>query len=809
MTHENYSEDDTRAKLIDPALHNAGWREPMIRRAVPIGKGAVEMGRDGIPHRANPKQADYILSVARNDQSEFVPLAILEAKKENLPPDAGMQQVREYARLFNVPVVFSANGHQFAEMNRLVGIISKPRKMSEFPGPDELRRRFKDTLDFALDEPVAEPLHMKYTPSGKPRYYQDAAIRAAMEKIARCEKQGKPRRVLLPLATGAGKTHVAVNLMRRIADAKHSVCALFLCDRVELRDQARDAFEKEFGNDAVIVENRRGENPAKNARIHIATYQTLGVGRDADGENQSAVDAGATFNRLYPQKNFFSHIIVDECHRSAWNDWSLPLRRNPSAVHIGLTATPRAVNLPAKFRNAEENQADEQITADNRAYFGEPVYEYSIAQGMDDGYLALCMLDICRPNLDMAGGISGEEVAKHKPTDLLTGELVDKSEINPHYAPETFETQIHLPDRVREMCADLFNKLRNDSPQNTPDQKTIVFCESNHHADAVVAEMQNLRAELAAQNGETPPENYAFKCTAEANGAKLVKFFKTRTRDQFIAVTIDLLSTGVDVPPVRNLAFFRHLKSPIAFHQMLGRGTRIHEESGKLVFNVYDYTGVSALMGEELASRVRLKTKRDKDRENQPDDDREAVRKIRVDGLEVWINKLGQFVVKDGKVVSRAEYERQIAERLREKFRDLGEFSEQWTNPDRRAEMMNFLAQKGLSPNAALIADGRDGVDLYDYLAQVAWDANPKTRKQRADDFRANHKEWLNAMTPSAADTVRAIIAVFADGGTEELESPDIFKAPRVAKTGGLESLKSAGNPGETITEMKRRLFAD
>ena len=806
MLPKKHSEDDTRAKFITPALLDAGWSEVMIRRAVPIGKGAVEIGRDGIPCRAAPKEADYVLSVVLRD--EPVPIAILEAKKESLPPTAGMQQVREYARLFHVPFVFSSNGHQFVEMDRIAGIISAPRKMSEFPAPDELRRRYEQARKFSLSEPPAAPLHIPYSKrSGAPRYYQDAAIRAAMEKMARQRKTGKPPRILLPLATGAGKTFVAVNLLRRIAETDQPVCALFLCDRKELRDQAHAAFEKEFGGNALIVENRGGENPARNARIHIATYQTLGVGRDADGEDQNAVDDGATFHRLYPKENHFTHIVIDECHRSAWREWSLPLRRNPNAAHIGLTATPRELKIPARFQKADEAREAEKITGDNLKYFGEPVYEYSIVQGMDDGYLALCLLDLCRPSVDMRGGLSAEEIAKHKPTDLHTGELVDKSELNPHYAAETFEHQLHIPTRVHEMCADLFQKLREDDPDKGADQKTIIFCETDHHADAVAAEMQNLRAQIARQNGETPPDNYAFKCTAKSDGAKMIKRFRDSRADLFIAVTVDLLSTGVDVPAVRNIAFFRYLKSPIAFHQMLGRGTRIDEETGKFAFHIYDYTGVSALMGEELISRVRAKKKPEE--RPTPPDDRESVRKIRVDGVEVWINQLGQFALADGEIISRAEYERRIAERLREKVHNLDDFNKQWRDPPRRAEMMQFLADNGLSPNAALLADGRDGVDLYDYLAQVVWDADPKTRRQRAADFRANGAEWLDSMDPSAAAVVRAILAVFVDGGTDELESPDIFTAPRVADAGGFDALKNAGDPGETMTEMKRRLFAD
>ena len=809
MARKPYNEADTRAKLITPALRKRGWREALIQREFSIGRGEVEIGADGIPQRANPKPVDYLLSVAVREKSEPVPVAIVEAKKESLSPDNGIQQAREYARLFHVPCVFSSNGHQFTEMNLLTGIISAPRKMSEFPAPDELRRQYEDARGFSLDEAPAAPLFAPYSPDGeKKRYYQDAAIRAAMEKIAGQKKRGEAPRILLPLATGAGKTFIAVHLLRRIADAKQLPRALFLCDRKELRDQAHAEFSKEFGGNAVIVSNQNRENPARNAKIHIATYQTLGVGRDADGEDQDAVDDGATFNRLYPNKNHFSHIVIDECHRSAWGEWSLPLLRNPGAVHIGLTATPRTLKIPAHIHATDEGREDRQITADNLRHFGDPAYEYPITRGMEDGYLAMLMLDKALSNLDMRGGISAGELAQFKPADASTGEAVPESELQPHYHPETFQKILQLPDLVREMCADLFRKLQEDDPKRGPDQKTIVFCETVQHANEVVRQMQNLRAQLAQERGENAPDQYAFKCTADPGAPRRIVDFRSLPNSRFIAATVDLLSTGVDIPCVRNIAFFRHIKSPILFHQMLGRGTRIDEENAKLAFTVYDYANASVLMGEELARRARKK------RESRPDDETQGqalpvVRKIRADGLDVWINDLGRFAMTGGQFISRREYERRIAERLRDQVPDLRAFNIRWRDPQRRAQMMQFLAQGGLSPNAALIAGGSDDEDLYDFLARVVWDANPKTRKQRAADFAAKSAEWLDAMPADAAETVSAIIAVFADGGTEELDSPNLFQAPRVEQAGGFAALKKAGPFRETMTEMKRRLFAD
>ena len=232
-------------------------------------------------------------------------------------------------------------------------------------------------MGFSLSDPAARPLLVRYTGGeATRRYFQDAAIRAVLQKIAICEKTHEPKRALLSLATGAGKTFIAVHLLKRIADAGQLRRALFVCDRDELRSQALGAFQNVFGSEAAeVYKDGRWLNHARNARIHVATYQTL----DVDTE-----DGTANFLTTFYPENYFSHIIIDECHRSAWGKWSQVLTRNPDATQIGLTATPRQIEITEKSKEA---QADAQISADNLKYFGEPVYEYDMSQGIEDGYL--------------------------------------------------------------------------------------------------------------------------------------------------------------------------------------------------------------------------------------------------------------------------------------------------------------------------------------------------------------------------------------------------------------------------------------
>ena len=265
----NYNEADTRAKLIDPAIHKCGWTEDLIRREETAG--AVEIINGKARRRARGK-IDYVLRIKVNVDTQPVALALIEAKKESLPAGFGLDQAKGYAecRRLQVKYVFSSNGHQFIEFDCFTGLTSAPKPLAEFPSPDEIRARYEKGMGFMLDSPVARPLLQQYYGGeGTRRYYQDAAIRAVMEKVAKCEIDKKPKRVLLALATGSGKTFIAVNLLKRISDAGQLTRALFVCDRDELRTQAVKAFQNVFGSDAAAVFRKPdGMNNAKNARIH-------------------------------------------------------------------------------------------------------------------------------------------------------------------------------------------------------------------------------------------------------------------------------------------------------------------------------------------------------------------------------------------------------------------------------------------------------------------------------------------------------------------------------------------------------------
>lgn len=788
-----YNEADTRAKLIDPAIYKRGWSEDFIRREQ--SAGSIEIIGGKARRRAKGK-VDYLLRIKVNPKTQPVAVALIEAKKNTLPPGHGLDQAKGYAECgrLNVPFVFSSNGYQFVEFDCLTGQTSPPRLLSEFPTPDELRTRYEQHKGFSLENEAAKPLLTPYTGGeGTRRYYQDAAIRAVMEKIVQCEVQQKPKRALLSLATGSGKTFIAVNLLKRISDAGQLKRALFVCDRDELRTQALKAFHNVFGSDAAeVYKDSDGKNHARNARVHVATYQTLGVAKDDDDTS--------FLTTFYPE-NYFSHIIIDECHRSAWGKWSQVLTRNSEAVQVGLTATPRELECK---ENTQEAQADQEITANNLKYFGPAVYEYTITQAQNDGYLAACEIQKGRVNLDETG-ISKEQILARHPVDAITGLPIMAEIIDELYEKYEYENKIMLPDRVIVMCRDLFQYLLDTGG---PEQKTVIFCARDRHADAVAVEMNNLYARWCEKNGRERLPFYAFKCTAAASGNDQLPDLRASTRSHFIATTVELLSTGVDVPCLQNISFFKYMKSPISFYQMIGRGTRIDLPTKKLMFRVYDYTDATRLFGEAFLTRARGTGGSGPG--PQPPPPPEPV--ISVEGFDVHITDDGRFIV--GEVDGQAmpipveEYKQRLAERLLSQAHTLEEFRSLWVDPPSRRELIDTLIRGGCSPNIVRLVDEKENYDYYDILAELGWGAFPRTMHDRACAFIYKQEDWLNSLPPQASATIRAIAFQFEQGGTDGLENPHIFNTPEVKNAGGIAALKEAGNPAQILKETKNRMFA-
>jgi type I restriction enzyme R subunit len=784
------NESDTRSKLIDPKLYARGWKEDNIKREETAG--AVEL-REGRAHRRSRGRIDYLLRVKVTADSQPVAVALIEAKAEHLPPEHGLEQAKVYAagRRVNVPFVISTNGHQFVLYENFTSTTTKPRPLAEFPKPEELRAAYEKGMGFSLESDLAKPMLTRYSGGeATRRYYQDAAIRSVFEKIARGEKKA-----LLSLATGSGKTFIAVHLLRRIADAGQLRKALFICDRDELRNQGLGAFQNVFGADAAGVS---GKEPQKNARVLIATYQTLDIDRE---------DSDANFLTANYPENYFSHIIIDECHRSAWGKWSLVLQRNPNAVQIGLTATPREL----VYQTSEVSPEDMQITADNIRYFGEPVYEYEMSQGMEDGYLAACEVIQRNIFLDQQAqpeeqtGVRQSDLKQKEVTDALTGEKVNYKKLAKRYDAGSFERQLQLPDRVESMCRDFFNLLLRTGG---PEQKSIIFCAGDAHADKVAVEMGNLYAAWCLANDHKPLPNYSFKCTSASSGNDQLPDLRGSSRSYFIACTVDLLTTGVDVPVVENVVFFKYVRSPIAFYQMVGRGTRLNPPTGKLMFRVYDYTNASRLFGKEFLTRFR----EDPDPGELSPTPKPFTPPIQVEGFDVTITEAGHSILTmvDGKAmpVTVEEYKERLTRSLIEKAPTLDAFRQRWIDPEARRELLETLPDGVRSALLVRSLTQMDAYDLYDLLAEMGYGLAPRTRLERAAAFTYKHAEWLKAMPVRSAETLRALALQFGRAGTEAFENLHIFETPEVKNSGGLDSLRMLGRPADILRETKARLFA-
>ena len=568
-----YNEAETRFWLIDPVLrekgYDASWKLKLETPAPVEPTGSKGRRRPG------SGRTDYLLCVKLHGMPAALPVAVIEAKAETEDPLKGMQQAKSYADCtrFSVHYVFATNGHRYGEFDKFHQMPNGPLPFPTFPTHDALTARYSLDTGINVTAPESAMLFMAdSTAFYKPRYYQDAAIRSAFEKILLSEQKSIPARVLLSLATGSGKTVIAANLLWRLHEAgRLEKPALFLCDRDELREQAWDKISKAFPKGSVrIVKTERGQNIAKNAKVHIATYQTLGL----DDPDHSY----ANFLTEHYPENSFSVIVIDECHRSAWGRWSEVLRRNPIAIHIGLTATPR------ELRESEhQTPEDAEITANNVAYFGEPVYEYTLIEAQEDGYLAACEIVKLRPSID-AKTFTREEVLRFGPIDARTGKHISAEELKARYSARSFDDELLIPERVNAMCSDLFRRL---CANGGPEQKVIIFCTRDLHADRVAMQMQRLYSNWCKERGLTPKEHYAFKCTAEG-GSNLIEQMRGSSERCFVACTVDLLATGVDIERLNAVVFFRYLESSIVFYQMVGRGTRIHEETQKYKFWLYD-----------------------------------------------------------------------------------------------------------------------------------------------------------------------------------------------------------------------------
>ncbi len=528
------SEDDTRVKLIDPKLHESGWTEDMIERGRHIAPGKIidEQGT-----RRKGTEIDYILFYGT------IPIAIVEAKKASMSAFAGMEQAKDDARNYmHVPFAYSTNGHKIEEFDFTT---NKQRSLDCFPTPDELWNRY---LEYKFKQGEVEPAPLTYSYHqlrGKSlRYYQKVAITRVIESIV----EGK-KRILLTMATGSGKTYVAFQIVWKLLKSRYFKRVLYLADRNFLKNQAYNEFAP-FEDARALIE---GGNAPKSRDVYFSIYQAMYAG-----------DEGGRLFQEYPP-DFFDLIIIDECHRSGYGTWKEILDYFSDAVQLGMTATPKR-----------------RDNIDTYAYFGEPVYSYSMGRGIEDGFLAPFQIFRNFTNIDKHGLIIQEAI--HQGAQIYVPEEEDLKDI---YTMESFEKEIVLPDRTRKICEHLANLLRTLGPL----QKTIVFCVNMEHAAQVAKELQNRFADLGYSD-------YALRIVSESPTANedFERFQDSEKITPVVATTVDLLTTGVDVPSVQNIVFMKPIRSKVYFKQHLGRGCRIDPIIDKFFFRVIDYVNATRLL---------------------------------------------------------------------------------------------------------------------------------------------------------------------------------------------------------------------
>jgi len=796
------NEEETKYHLIDPVLRQKGYDDPQrIRLETPA---PVEPTGPKGRRRKGAGRTDYLLCVQVGDMPRPLPVGVIEAKRENADPLKGMQQARGYAecKRFEVKYVFATNGRRYGEFDLFTKLQSGPFPFADFPPHPDLCARYAKDTGIDLKQPEAEILFQADSPAwSKSRYYQDAAIRAAFEKIIRCRQNNEPPRVLLTLATGSGKTIIATNLLWRVSQAGQlPKPALFLCDRDELREQAYSKLKAAFGDNVRIVRTERGENAARNARIHVATYQTLGLDDDEEGF--------ASFLSEHYGEDAFSVIIIDECHRSAWGKWSEVLRRNPNAIHIGLTATPRQLHESKKA-----TEEDKEITANNHQYFGEPVYEYTLIEAQEDGYLAACEIVKRKASIDSTV-FTREEILKAGVRDIRTGKPLTEEDLpKAEYTGKDFDDELFIELRTPRMCEDLFQLL---CENGGPEQKVIIFCTREIHADRVAMHMNNLYTHWCREHDQTPKDHYAFKCMGGPNnGADMIEPMRGSGERAFIACTVDLLEAGVDIERLNAVVFFRYLQSPIKFYQMVGRGTRIHEETQKYKFWLYDYTDVTSLFGTDFITRPPRSGgtgNGNSEGGDYPGGEFNPPAVAEMGGQTVIVKPEGRFILSrgaDGKEtpIPVDEYRREVIRRVLAEAHNLDEFRELWIETQKRRQLIDHLLGDNFSPEVIREIDRMSDFDLYDFFGHHGYHARALKRLDRGREYIDRNQSWFDDMNSKAATVLKGLGHQFAQGGTEALETPALWDVPEISNAGGLDVLRVLGKPVVVMHEAKERLF--
>ena len=755
---EQLSEEDVRNMYITPALTKKWSLEKQIRSEVYFTAGRVIV-RGNMSARKKGEKADYILYY-----NSSKPIAVVEAKKNTLSVGEGMQQAMKYAKILDIPFAYSTNGKAFLEHDFLTG-KEREISMDEFPSPEELWNRYKVGKNLTLDEEkiINEPYY--YAPgTNKPRYYQRIAINRTCEAIARNQK-----RILLVMATGTGKTFTAFQIIHRLRKAGLKKKILYLADRNMLIDQTMSQDFQPFSNIMTKVENRKMDSSYE---IYMALYQQLTDGQGTD-----------IFKNF--QRDFFDLIIVDECHRGSAADdsnWRRILEYYSSATQIGLTATPKE---------------DKEVS--NISYFGEPIYTYSLKQGIDDGFLA--PYKVIRVNLD-------KDLVGYRPeagkTDV-NGNIIDTDET---YYQADFDKKIIIDERTQVVAKRVTEFLKNTNRYN----KTIVFCIDIEHAERMRQALVNENSDMMLEN-----PNYIMRITGDNQEGKdqLENFIDVEEKYPTIVTTSKLLTTGADCKTCKLIVLDSNINSMTEFKQIIGRGTRIREDFGKTYFTILDFRNASRLFsdpdfdGEPISIKVvkpgePMPTEDEGKIENSGDDTKTTDKnnvdinhpgktvntntKIRVNGVDVNIyNEICSYYDKDGKLVTESLKDFSKRSILNE-YASLNDFINKWNSTDRKQAILDELKEQGVLLDELRKDVGNEDIGDFDLILHIAYDKKPLTRYERVN--KVLKKGYLYKYSEMAQNILKDLLEKYSDNNELELTDTKILQ---------LKPFEGYGSPMEIV----------
>ncbi len=737
------SEEDIKLRYITPSILDKGWsvEDITMETKVKLTDGKINL-RGNFVSRGKAKFADYVLYYNR-----ATPIAIVEAKDANHTVTHGLQQAKEYAQMMDVPFAFSSNGQGYQEYDFLTG-KERSLSMNQFPTKEELYARFisesneGDGLSDSEMKVISQPFC-----TGQdifpPRYYQRNAVNRTVNAVA----QGK-NRLLLVMATGTGKTYTAFQIVYRLLKSGLVKKVLYLADRNVLVDQSIQQDFKPLNKTIHKVSYQKDKGPGNTAyEVYFALYQQL-IGQG--GKQQ--------YKELF-KPEFFDMVIVDECHRGSAKDdsnWREILEYFDGAIQLGMTATPK------------ETRYQSSIT-----YFGEPIYSYSLKEGIEDGFLAPFKVINITTNI-------GDEWRPTKGQKDINGNLIEDR----IYNNTDYDYNIVIEDRIREVAHEITNYLKNTDRMS----KTIVFCADEEHADRMRTALVNENSDMCRKNPD-----YVVRITgSDAYGqSKLDYFISVASKYPVIATTSKLLSTGVDSKMVKLIVLDQRINSMTEFKQIVGRGTRILEKNGKTHFTIMDFRNITRLFADpEWDGPIEIDegygNQKPKDYSEIPDDtpginepdvnpernpkpivDREGCR------VEV-INKVVSVYDANGKLLRTESITDYTRKNINETYVNFDDFISHWNAAEKKAEITDLLRDNGINLHVLKQEKNMDDVDDFDFICHIAYGKKPLTRRERAENVKK--RDVFNKYGAEARKVLEALLDKYANDGISQLENRMVLK---------------------------------